>query len=62
MKAEEIKIWGKNQYGQEIKEHDKLLCGSGLDRWYTHVMFDNDSNRWHREQDYSTGILVGKYE
>ena len=24
-------VWGINQYGQEVKEHDKLSCGNGHD-------------------------------
>lgn len=54
-----MKNWGTNKYGQTIKEHDKLKCGSGRDTWFTHVQFDN--GKWHREQDYYTGIRVGTY-
>lgn len=62
LKKADIKIWGVNKRGEKIKEHDKLLCGSGLDKWYTHVLFNEEANAWHREQDYYCGELVGSYE
>lgn len=47
--------------GTVLNEHDKLLCGNGFDTWETHVQFDTDVDRWHREQDYESGILIGSY-
>lgn len=47
--------------GSILNEHDKLACGNGYDTWETHVQFDADVNRWHREQDYEQGILIGNY-
>lgn len=61
MKKKKIKVWGINSEGKEIKEHDKLLCGSGLDKWHTHVMFNHEDNTWHRESDYMNGKLIGSY-
>lgn len=55
------KIWGKNKGGQIIEEHDKLLCGNGYDKWFTHVQFDTENNCWHRESDYINGQIVDKY-
>lgn len=54
-------VWGINKYGQTIKVGDKLSCGNGFYKWYTHVQFDNDVNRWHREQDYYHSKVVGSY-
>jgi hypothetical protein len=59
--TEAISVFGINKYGQTIKEHDKLLCGNGLDKWFTHVMFDSERGCWHREQDYYYGEVVGSY-
>jgi hypothetical protein len=54
-------VWGVNKYGQEVKEHDKLECGNGFDKWFTHVLFDTERNCWHREQDYYHSRVVGSY-
>jgi len=54
-------VWGVNKFGQEVKEHDKLSCGSGRDTWFTHVMFDVERKCWHREQDYYYSKVVGSY-
>ncbi len=56
-----IPVLGINKYGEVIKEHDKLLCGNGLDTWFTHVMFDKETGCWHRERDYYYGKIVGSY-
>ena len=56
-----LKIWGINKFGQEVKEHDKLECGSCFDKWFTHVMFDAENNRWHREADYFSSKVIGEY-
>lgn len=55
------KIWGTNAKKQEVKLHDKLLCGSGNDTWFTHVMYDAETKKWHREDDYMNGEVVGNY-
>lgn len=47
--------------GIVLNEGDKLVCGNGFDTWVTHVQFDHEMNRWHREADYETGILEGRY-
>ena len=60
MKNEKI-VWGTNRFGTLLKEGDMLQCGSGNDTWITHVQFDNEANRWHRECDYFTGIKIGTY-
>lgn len=54
-------IWGVNSLGQELKSGDKIECGNGLDKWFTHVQFDHENGCWHREQDYLTSIVVGTY-
>lgn len=55
------KIWGTNNHKQEIKLDDKLLCGSGSDTWITHVMYNAETKKWHREEDYTNGKVVGSY-
>jgi len=55
-------VWGLNIFDQEIKEHDKLLCGIGRDTWFTHVMFDTERKCWHRGDDYYYGKVVGSYD
>lgn len=56
------KIWGVNKFGQTIKEHDKLKCGNGFDTWFTHVLFDKETDQWHRESDYYNSIRIGEYQ
>lgn len=60
--SDKQKTWGNNAAGQQLKEHDKLLCGNGIDVWFTHVQIDPDNGKWHREQDYFNSKKVGEYE
>lgn len=54
-------IYGKNNNGDILKSGDMIKCGNGLDTWITHVQFDFETNKWHRESDYHTGLLIGSY-
>lgn len=57
----ETKLWGINKDGQNIKEDDMLVCGNGFDTWITHVQFDYETGKWHREEDYFNSKVIGSY-
>lgn len=62
MEKNNRRVWGINKFGQTVREHDKLECGTLFSKWFTHVQFDYERNCWHREQDYYHYKVVGKYE
>jgi hypothetical protein len=55
------RVWGRNKMGEILKEGHKIWCGHGSDQWFTHIQFDYENNKWHREQDYYNSSIIGNY-